>query len=108
MVQSASETLRRALQAEWADRSIAIAGFKPGLVDTDMVRGFLAKTEAEFPARSAFQGYLDRGEMATPDTIAAFAAWLLLDVNAARFASTEWDIRQTDHHSEWLDGELYS
>ncbi|MEM7749857.1 MAG: SDR family oxidoreductase [Pseudomonadota bacterium] len=107
VAQSASETLRRALQAEWADRDIAIAGFKPGLVDTDLVRGFLAKSEAEFPARTAFQGYLDRGEFSTPETISTFAAWLLLDVEASRFSSTEWDIRQTDHHSEWLDGPLY-
>ncbi|MEM9357482.1 MAG: SDR family oxidoreductase [Pseudomonadota bacterium] len=107
VAQAASETLRRALQAEWANRDIAIAGFKPGLVDTELVRGFLAQSEAEFPARTAFQGYIDRGEFSTPETISTFAAWLLLDVEAARFASTEWDIRHTDHHAEWLDGPLY-
>lgn len=108
IAQSASETLRRALQAEWGDRDIAVAGFKPGLVNTELVRGFLAKSEAEFPARSSFQGYIDRGEYTTPETVAAFAAWLLLDVETPRFAATEWDIRESDHHSEWLDGPLYS
>ena len=107
VAQSASETLRRALQAEWADRSIAISGFKPGLVDTEMVRGFLSTSEAEFPSRAAYQAYLDRGEIATPDTIASFAAWLLLDVEAKRFAATDWDVRHPDHHPEWLAGELY-
>jgi len=101
VAQSASETLRRALQAEWADRNIAIAGFKPGLVNTDMVKSFLAKSVTEFPAKSAFQTYIDRGEFVTPKLVAKFAAWLLLDVEAARFAHTEWDLRHADHHSEW-------
>jgi len=108
VAQSASEALRRALQAEWANRNIAVAGFKPGLVDTDMVRGFLVKSEVEFPSRAAFQTYLDRGEIATPETIAAFAAWLLLAVDVIRFSTTEWDIRHSSHHSEWLDGPLYT
>jgi len=107
VAQSASETLRRAMQAEWNNRNIAVAGFKPGLVDTEMVRGFLSKSETEFPARKAFQTYIDRGEFSTPRTIAAFATWLLLKTNAGHFAATEWDIRETDHHSKWLDGDLY-
>lgn len=108
VAQSASETLRRALQAEWANRNIAIAGFKPGLVDTEMVSGFLAKSEAEFPARSAFQRYIDLGEFTTPETVAEFAAWLLLEVETSRFTNTEWDIRHSNHHSEWLEGQLYN
>lgn len=101
IAQTASETLRRALQAEWKTRDIAISAFKPGLVDTDMVRSFLSVSEREFPAKSAFQGYLDRGECVTPETVAAFASWLLLDVETHRFASTEWDLRETHHYAEW-------
>ncbi len=108
IAQSASETLRQAFQAEWANRSIAVASFKPGLVDTDMVRGFLTMSEVEFPARAAYQAYIDRGEIAPPETIATFAAWLLLNVDVARFSKTEWDIRHPDHHPEWLDGRLYA
>lgn len=104
IAQSASETLRRALQAEWADRDIAVAAFKPGLVDTEMVRGFLAKSEAEFPARSAFQNYIDQGEFSTAERVAAFAAWLLLEVETPRFTANEWDIRDRGHHAEWQDG----
>lgn len=109
IAQAASETLRRALQAEWGQRNLAISGFKPGLVDTDLVQDFLAKSEAEFPARAAFQAYLDRGEFATPETVAAFASWLLLDVDSVRFAENDWDIRHSDHHPEWLQsGKLYN
>lgn len=101
VAQAASETLRRALQAEWQDRDVAISAFKPGLVDTDMVRGFLAASEQEFPSRSAFQAYIDRGEFATPDRVAAFASWLLLDVDTHRFATTEWDLRDVSYQTEW-------
>ncbi len=107
VAQAASETLRRSLQAEWADNDIAVAGFKPGLVDTDLVRGFLSLSDQDFPARPEFQDYIDRGECSTPDTIAAFAAWLLLEVDGGRFRSTDWDIRDTGHHDEWLREPLY-
>jgi len=72
-----------------------------------MVRGFLAKSETEFPSRAAFQNYIDRGEFSTPRTVSAFATWLLLDVEASRFMRTEWDIRDMEHHPEWLNGKLY-
>ncbi len=107
IAQAASETLRRALQAEWANGPVAVGAFKPGLVDTDMVRGFMQLSTQDFPARSAYEEYLSRGQIASPRTIARFAAWLLLDVGARRFRETEWDIRDTEHHAEWSDGPLY-
>ena len=103
IAQSACETLRHALQAEWANRNIAVAAFKPGLVNTDLVQNLLLKSETEFPARKAFQDYIERGEFSTPETVASFAAWLLCDVNTERFSGTEWDIRDASHHLEWLD-----
>lgn len=106
VAQSASQTLQKALTGEWAD-DVAVGAFKPGLVDTDMVRGFLALDPVEFPARAAYQQYLDRGELASPDTIASFAAWLLCEVGTERFVATAWDVRDTAHHHEWLTSTLY-
>jgi len=103
IAQAASETLRRALQSEWAETSISVGAFKPGLVDTDMVRGFMRLSPEEFPARAAYEDYVARGQVATPRTIARFAAWLLLDVPSRRFAGTEWDVRDESHHGEWSD-----
>jgi NAD(P)-dependent dehydrogenase (short-subunit alcohol dehydrogenase family) len=108
IAQAASETLRGALQAEWADSSIAVGGFKPGLVDTDIVRGFMRLSTEEFPARPAYESYVSRGQIVGPDVIARFAAWLLLDVQTRRFTQTDWDIRDKEHHIEWCDGPLYS
>lgn len=101
VAQSASETLRRALQIEWADTTTSVAGFKPGLVDTDMVRGFLQLSPEEFPARAAYEEYIAAGQLSTPETIARFAAWLLLDVDAERFSATEWDVRNGAYRPDW-------
>ena len=107
VAQSASDTLRRALQAEWANSSRAVGSFKPGLVDTDMVRGFMQLSSEEFPARLAYEDYVSRGQIASPSSVAQFAAWLLLDVSVRRFVETEWDIRETTHHDEWTTSPLY-
>jgi benzil reductase ((S)-benzoin forming) len=107
IAQAASETLRRALQAEWADRGTAVGAFKPGLVDTDMVRGFMSLTAAEFPALAAYEEYVANGLVASPRDIARFAAWLLLEVPTQRFVATDWDVRDVEHHAEWCDGPLY-
>lgn len=107
IAQAASETLRRALQAEWANSRIAVGAFKPGLVDTDMVREFMQLPVEEFPARPAYEEYVSRRQVATAQIVARFVAWLLLDVSAERFTETEWDIRDAGHHAEWSDGPLY-
>lgn len=107
VAQSASDTLRRALQVEWANSSRAVASFKPGLVDTDMVRGFMELSSEDFPARQDYEAYLVSGQIAAPFSVAAFASWLLLDVPTRRFVDTEWDIRDVVHHHEWATSPLY-
>ena len=107
IAQAASEALRRVLQAEWQGTTRSVGGFKPGLVDTEMVRGFMRAPESEFPARRAYEEYVRSGRVASPDTIARFAAWLLLDVPTEEFIETEWDIRDSEHHARWAAGPLY-
>ena len=36
------------------------------------------------------------------ETVAAFLTWLLLDVKPDAFKAVEWDIYDTNHHSDWL------
>ncbi len=95
------------LQAEWQGTTRAVAGFKPGLVDTEMVRGFMRVPESEFPARRDYEEYVRSGQVASPEAIARFATWLLLDVPTAEFTATDWDIRDTQHHPRWSTGPLY-
>ena len=107
LAQAGSETLRRSLQAEWATSSTAIGAFKPGLVDTEMVQGFMQLSPEEFPAKSACEEYVSSGRIASTETIGQLASWLLLDVETDRYENTEWDVRKTDHHPEWIDNSLY-
>ncbi|MEO0619455.1 MAG: SDR family oxidoreductase [Pseudomonadota bacterium] len=107
IAQSASETLRRSFQTELAQTDIAVTDFKPGLVDTPMVRGFLKSPDKTFPGRRDYLGYIERGELTAPQTVAKFATWLLCDVEHERFRMTEWDIRDDTHHHEWLNGPLF-
>ncbi|MEL6287943.1 MAG: SDR family oxidoreductase [Pseudomonadota bacterium] len=107
VAQSASETLRMCLQVELAETDIAVTGFKPGLVDTPMVRGFLEASDNAFPARRDYLTYIDNGKLTAPATVARFASWLLCNVETARFRATGWDVRDPDHHDEWLQGPLF-
>ena len=38
----------------------------------------------------------------TPETVAAFLTWLLLDTETSEYVSKEWDIYDTSHHHGWL------
>lgn len=107
IAQAASETLRRALQAEWAGSGRVVGSFKPGLVDTEMVRGFMSIPAQEFPGRAVYEKYVSAGRVASPDTVARFATWLLLDVPADEFSETDWDVRDTEHHRFWSVEPLY-
>jgi NAD(P)-dependent dehydrogenase (short-subunit alcohol dehydrogenase family) len=100
VAQAASEVLRRCLQAEWADRDISVGAFKPGLVDTDMVRGFMRLSEEQFPGRVAYDSYVAEGQVRSPATVARFAAWLLLDVPQRQFIETEWDVRDAPQRDQ--------
>jgi gluconate 5-dehydrogenase len=107
IAQAASDTLRRALQAEWAGSTRAVGSFRPGLVDTEMVRRFMALSEHDFPARASYDEYVSAGRIASPDAIARFATWLLLDVPTDRFTATDWDVRDRAHHEHWAVEPLY-
>ena len=107
VAQAASQMLRDCLGQELAGEGVAVASFKPGLVETDMVTTFMAEPEAVFPGVGAYHGYVAEGRIASAEAVAAFARWLLLETDAASFADTKWDIRDTSHHAAWLDGPLY-
>lgn len=107
VAQAASQMLRDCLGQELTPEGIAVGSFKPGLVSTDMVTTFMAEPEAVFPGVGAYHDYVAEGRIASAEAVAAFARWLLLDTDAAAFAETKWDIRDTSHHAAWLDGPLY-
>ena len=54
--------------------------------------------------RDFFKRLKQDNRLLTPETVAAFLCWLLLDMDAIQFGSKEWDIYDTNHHRAWLVG----
>ena len=81
------------------EQDIVAGSVSPGVVDSamyDAVAGSVQKTFAE-PGESQ----VDFKAIA-PDTVGAFASWLLCDTDKQYFAEKEWDIYDTFHHANWL------
>jgi NAD(P)-dependent dehydrogenase (short-subunit alcohol dehydrogenase family) len=83
-------------------KSVAFASVMPGIIDTHMQE--LARShENPDPEKSNFyQRLKEHGRLISPDTVALFLTWLLLDVDKNTFISKEWDIYDNKHHDAWL------
>lgn len=92
--------LTRCWQLEYPQR--AFASVMPGIIDTSM-QAIIRHSEHMAPESQAFFRELKQTQrLISPNTVAMFLAWLLLDVETSRFVEKEWDIYDTTHHSEWL------
>lgn len=92
--------LTRCWQLE--SNSTIFASVMPGIIDTDMqalIRqsDFMDKEKLDF-----FITLKKEGRLLTPETVALFLSWLLLDTSKADYVSGEWDIYDTMHHDFWL------
>jgi NAD(P)-dependent dehydrogenase (short-subunit alcohol dehydrogenase family) len=82
--------------------TIAFASVMPGIVETHM-QGLLRDTTSIDPDQHAFYNRLKQtGRLVSPETVASFLCWLLLDVPVDKLVSKEWDIYNKDHHHFWL------
>lgn len=92
--------LTECLQLE--EENIAFASVKPGIIDTDMQRKIRETTNMDNKKHDFFQKlYIDE-KLVKPSVVADFLAWLLLDIDADKFESQEWDIYDKSHHQFWL------
>ncbi len=107
IAQAASQTLADALKLELKQQNISVTAFKPGLVETDMVKTFIQTPAEIFPAVEEYKKIIETGKLSTPETVASFAKWLLLNTNDQDFSGKLWDIREEWHHKHWLKGSLY-
>jgi NAD(P)-dependent dehydrogenase (short-subunit alcohol dehydrogenase family) len=82
--------------------SIAFASVMPGIIHTGMQA--IARTGVNMdPEQVDFYMRLKQNnQLISPETAAEFLAWLLLAVDREHYASKEWDIYETTHHSSWL------
>ena len=95
------------LKQEWADRPVLISSAKPGPVETDIMEQGITADIDVFPDRVLFEDLRNKGLAATPDTVASFLRWLLLECRADDFAKYDWEISDTRHHQYWLRDGLY-
>lgn len=92
--------LTRCWQME--SEAVAFANVKPGIVDTPM-QDLARKGLATDPMQTDFYISLKQKQLLiTPETLAEFLIWLLLDTDAITYSSQEWDIYDTSHHIHWL------
>jgi benzil reductase ((S)-benzoin forming) len=83
--------------------SVVFTSVMPGISDTDMQ--LMARSDNTVMAlekHEFFQRLHEHNRLISPETVAAFLTWLLLDTDDATYVSQEWDIYDTSHHVQWL------
>lgn len=84
---------------------IAFASVMPGIIDTDMQQVIRHAQYMDDEKRAFFQQLKRDKRLLSPETVALFLCWLLLDVERIEYQSKEWDIYDKSHHSRWLPSE---
>lgn len=80
----------------------AFASVMPGIIDTDMM-STICQSEQMHPEKlNFFKQLKQNNQLLSPETVARFLCWLLLDIETSVYVSKEWDIYDTSHHSSWL------
>ncbi len=82
--------------------SIAFASVMPGIIDTNMQVIARSRENPDYERVNFYQRLKEENRLVSPDTVAAFLTWLLLDVDKKTYVSKEWDIYDTKHHQAWL------
>jgi benzil reductase ((S)-benzoin forming) len=86
---------------ELAPDEFAVGSLRPGVVDTPMQALIRNQSPERFPAVERFRKLKEEGQLRSPEEVAAFAAWVLLETTASDFAAHEWDIGDAAHLSRY-------
>lgn len=98
---AALHMLYQVWSVELAEQDIAVGSVRPGVVDTPMQTLLRQQRAEDFPAIDKFLTLHAEGRLEDPDEVAAFMAWLLLDVSAEDFGRSEWTFTDPDQQSLW-------
>ena len=83
-------------------KDTAFASVMPGIIDTDM-QAFIRQSPCmDEDKLQFFKSLKQKNQLLTPETVALFLSWLLLDVKTENYIAREWDIYDTTHHASWL------
>ena len=92
--------LTRCWQLEYP--GVAFASVMPGIIDTTMQAQIRNASNMDPDKIDFFKRLHQEAKLLSPETVAMFLCWLLLDMNKDRYVSKEWDIYDQTHHHEWL------
>ncbi|HAT2123057.1 TPA: SDR family NAD(P)-dependent oxidoreductase [Legionella pneumophila] len=82
--------------------SLAFASVMPGIIDTHMQAIARNGINLDPEQVNFYRRLKDHNRLISPETVAEFFIWLLLDIDNETYVSKEWDIYDTTHHSAWL------
>lgn len=92
--------LTRSWQLE--EPGFLMASVMPGIIDTAM-QSAIRDAQCMDPEKHAFFCELKASErLLNVETVAAFLAWLLLELSPEQYIAKEWDIYDASHHPFWL------
>lgn len=97
---AALSMLTRCWQLECA--APAFASVMPGIIDTDMVAMIRHSEHMDPDKLHFFKQLKQNNQLLSPDTVALFLCWLLLDIKPSEYVAKEWDIYDVSHHAAWL------
>ncbi len=83
------------------ETGIAFGSVMPGITDTNMQALIRDSHELSEEDTAFFMRLHDEGLLLTPQTVAAFLCYLLLEVADDEFSGSEWDIYDRSHHHHW-------
>ncbi len=86
------------LQQEFSSQEIYFANLRPGMVDTPMQAHLRNET---VPTRDFYIRAQAEGELISPETVAAFVSWVMLNTSNAEFTETFWNIDEPKYHDRW-------
>lgn len=92
--------LTRCWQLEYP--AIAFASVMPGISDTGMQTQIRSANHMDGDKLDFFKRLKNDHQLLSPETVAIFLCWLLLDIDKSLYVSKEWDIYDQSLHHEWL------
>jgi NAD(P)-dependent dehydrogenase (short-subunit alcohol dehydrogenase family) len=97
---AALSMITRCWQIESPD--LAMASVMPGIIDSYMQDRIRDAMEMQTQKRDFFIQLKQKNKLLSPQTVASFLCWLLLECQREDYVSKEWDIYDPSHHDQWL------
>jgi NAD(P)-dependent dehydrogenase (short-subunit alcohol dehydrogenase family) len=90
------------LNTEFHSHGIYFGNLRPGMVDTSMQETLRNTSKEILPTRDIYIRAKNEGKLVSPETVADFAAWVLLKTDATSFVENFWNIYDEVYQPKWL------